>query len=74
MRPVKSQLNVARALVGSEGTCVTILEATLNLVPSPPRRAVAVIAFPDIYQAGRETRRPLFASMAPSAWRRWTTS
>ena len=44
--------NVARALVGSEGTCVTILEATLNLVPSPPERAVAVIGFPSIYQAG----------------------
>ncbi len=44
--------NVARALIGSEGTCVTILEATLNLVWSPPKRAVAVIAFPDIYQAG----------------------
>jgi len=29
--------NVARALVGSEGTCVTILEATARLVPS--RRA-----------------------------------
>lgn len=44
--------NVARALVGSEGTCVTILEATLNLVSSPPMRCVAVIGFPDIYQAG----------------------
>ncbi len=44
--------NVARALVGSEGTCVTILEATLNLVHSPPKRCVAVIGFPDIYQAG----------------------
>ena len=44
--------NVARALVGSEGTCVTILEATLNLVWSPPKRCVAVLAFPDIYQAG----------------------
>ena len=27
--------NVARALVGSEGTCVTILEATTRLVPEP---------------------------------------
>ncbi len=44
--------NVARALVGSEGTCVTILEATLNLVPSPPKRSVAVLGFPDIYTAG----------------------
>jgi FAD/FMN-containing dehydrogenase/Fe-S oxidoreductase len=44
--------NVARALIGSEGTCVTILEATLNLVPSPPKRCIALLAFPDIYQAG----------------------
>src|SRR5580704_3953921 len=28
--------HVARALVGSEGTCVTILEATCRLVESPP--------------------------------------
>lgn len=43
--------NVARALVGSEGTCVTVLEATLNLVHSPPKRALAVLGFPDIFQA-----------------------
>ena len=42
--------NVARALVGSEGTCVTVLEATCRLVESPPERALLVIAFPDIYQ------------------------
>jgi FAD/FMN-containing dehydrogenase len=44
--------NVARALVGSEGTCVTILEATLELVHSPPKRALAVLGFPDIFAAG----------------------
>ena len=42
--------HVARALVGSEGTCVTILEATCRLVKSPPERVLLVIAFPDIYQ------------------------
>ena len=42
--------HVARALVGSEGTCVTILEATCRLVESPPERALLVIAYPDIYQ------------------------
>jgi FAD/FMN-containing dehydrogenase len=31
--------HVARALVGSEGTCVTILEATTRLVYSPPARS-----------------------------------
>jgi FAD/FMN-containing dehydrogenase/Fe-S oxidoreductase len=41
---------VARALVGSEGTCVTILEATCRLVQSPPERVLLVIAYPDIYQ------------------------
>lgn len=43
--------NVARALVGSEGTCVTILEATLRLVPSPPCRSLLVVGFRDVYAA-----------------------
>jgi len=41
---------VARALVGSEGTCVTILEATCRLVESPQERVLLVAAYPDIYQ------------------------
>src|SRR5260370_10140468 len=45
-------LHVARALVGTEGTCVTVLEATLKLVPSPPYRTLAVLAYPDVYLAG----------------------
>lgn len=44
--------NVARALVGSEGTCITVLEATLDLVHSPPARALAVLGFEDIFKAG----------------------
>ena len=43
--------NVAGALVGSEGTCVTILEATLQLVHSPPERSLVVLGYPDIYTA-----------------------
>jgi FAD/FMN-containing dehydrogenase/Fe-S oxidoreductase len=42
--------HIARALVGSEGTCVTVLEATCRLVESPPQRVLAVVAYPDIYQ------------------------
>jgi FAD/FMN-containing dehydrogenase/Fe-S oxidoreductase len=42
--------HVARALVGSEGTCVTILEATCRLVESPPARVLLVVAYPDVYQ------------------------
>jgi FAD/FMN-containing dehydrogenase/Fe-S oxidoreductase len=43
--------NVARALVGSEGTCVTILSAELELVPSPPCRVLLVIGYEDVYVA-----------------------
>src|SRR5712691_4540595 len=42
--------HVARSLVGSEGTCVTVLEATCRLVESPPQRVLLVVAYPDIYQ------------------------
>ena len=42
--------HVARALVGSEGTCATTLEATCRLVESPPARVLLVVAYPDIYQ------------------------
>jgi FAD/FMN-containing dehydrogenase/Fe-S oxidoreductase len=44
--------NIARALVGSEGTCVTILEATLLLVPAPKSRSLLVLGYPDVYSAG----------------------
>jgi FAD/FMN-containing dehydrogenase/Fe-S oxidoreductase len=43
--------NVARALVGSEGTCVTVLEATIRLINSPPHRAMLAVGYPDLIQA-----------------------
>jgi FAD/FMN-containing dehydrogenase/Fe-S oxidoreductase len=46
----ENNFHVARALVGSEGTCVTILEATCRLVESPPERVLLVIAYPDVFQ------------------------
>jgi len=44
--------DVARAVVGSEGTCVVILGAKLRLVPSPPGRALLVLGYPSVYEAG----------------------
>lgn len=44
--------NVAGALVGTEGTCVTVLEATTRLVYSPPHRVIIALGYPDIYVAG----------------------
>src|SRR5204863_760990 len=43
--------HVARALVGSEGTCVTTLEATCRLVESPPARVLLVVGCRDVYEA-----------------------
>ena len=43
--------NVARALVGTESTCVTVVEATVRLVHSPPHRAIAIFGFPDLATA-----------------------
>jgi FAD/FMN-containing dehydrogenase len=44
--------HMARALVGTEGTCVTVLEATTRLVYSPPARSLLVLGYPDVYTAG----------------------
>jgi FAD/FMN-containing dehydrogenase/Fe-S oxidoreductase len=43
--------NVAQALVGTEGSCVTVLGATLKLIPQMPERALVVLGYPDIFQA-----------------------
>jgi FAD/FMN-containing dehydrogenase/Fe-S oxidoreductase len=43
--------HVARALVGTEGTCVTVLEATVRLVSSPRARTLLVLGFSDAYIA-----------------------
>ena len=43
--------HVARALIGTEGTCVTVLEATTRLVYSPPARTLLVLGFADAFEA-----------------------
>ncbi|HEX5452478.1 MAG TPA: FAD-linked oxidase C-terminal domain-containing protein [Stellaceae bacterium] len=43
--------NLARALVGSEGTLALILGATVRLLPASKHRALAVIGYPDIASA-----------------------
>ncbi len=55
--------HLARALVGSEGTCVTILEATCRLVESPPARVLLVIGWPDVYICADHV--PLIMEHAP---------
>jgi FAD/FMN-containing dehydrogenase/Fe-S oxidoreductase len=43
--------NVARALVGSEGTLATVLEATVRLVHAPPCRSLLVLGYPSVFEA-----------------------
>jgi FAD/FMN-containing dehydrogenase/Fe-S oxidoreductase len=45
------RFNVARALVGTEGTCVTVLEAKVKLIPSPQHRVLVGIGYPDAFVA-----------------------
>lgn len=48
----EGRINLARALVGSEGTLVTILEATLDLIHNPPYQSLVVLGYPNVYHAG----------------------
>jgi FAD/FMN-containing dehydrogenase/Fe-S oxidoreductase len=48
----EKHFHIAQALVGSEGTCVTVLRARLKLVPIVKVRSLAVIGFPDVGASG----------------------
>ena len=47
----ESHFNVARALVGTEGTCAIILEAKVKLIHSPQHRALVGLGYRDIFAA-----------------------
>ena len=51
--------HVGRALVGSEGTCVNIVSAALNLTASPPHRVLTALVFPDKFLAADAVPRVL---------------
>ncbi|MFC5219554.1 FAD-binding and (Fe-S)-binding domain-containing protein [Streptomyces coerulescens] len=51
--------DVARALVGSEGTLVTVLHAELDLVPVPPRLSLLALGYDDICRAADDVPRLL---------------
>lgn len=48
----ENNFNVARALVGSEGTCVSILQARVRLIEKPHHTRLLVLGFNDIFDAG----------------------
>ena len=55
----ENSFHVARALVGSEGTCATVVGATLNLTASPPFRVLTALVFGDAFQAADAVPRVL---------------
>jgi FAD/FMN-containing dehydrogenase/Fe-S oxidoreductase len=57
--------NVARALVGTEGTCAVVLQVKVKLVASPPVRTLVVLGYDDIFTAGDRT--PLVMQHQPVA-------
>lgn len=61
----ENEFNVARALVGTEGTCAVTLQAKVRLVRSPSCRVLLVLGFADIYAAADAV--PHFTKFAPIA-------
>jgi FAD/FMN-containing dehydrogenase/Fe-S oxidoreductase len=57
--------NVARALVGTEGTCAITLQAKVRLVKSPAKRVLLVLGFADIFTAADAV--PHFMQCGPIA-------
>ncbi len=47
----ENNFHVARALVGTEGTCATVISARVNLIASPPHRVLTVLGFSDPFLA-----------------------
>jgi FAD/FMN-containing dehydrogenase/Fe-S oxidoreductase len=50
----ENRFHVARALVGTEGTCVTVLEAKLRLIHSPQYRTLVGLGYPDVFIAAEQ--------------------
>src|SRR6185436_12419694 len=63
--PGRENFNLARLLVGSEGTLAIILDATLRLVAPPKHRAMCVVQFHDLLESLAAT--PVILQHRPSA-------
>lgn len=57
--------DVARALVGSEGTCAVVTSAVMRCVPRATRTELVVVGYPDVVAAARDV--PTILRHDPSA-------
>ncbi|MGP9616712.1 FAD-binding and (Fe-S)-binding domain-containing protein [Arthrobacter sp. AOP36-A1-22] len=46
--------NIARAFVGSEGTCALVVRARMALVPKPASALLLCVGYPDVVEAARD--------------------
>ncbi|HVL35069.1 MAG TPA: FAD-binding and (Fe-S)-binding domain-containing protein [Burkholderiales bacterium] len=51
------RFELPRALVGTEGTCVVVLEADLRLVDAPPEVALLVLGYDSVFDAAADVPR-----------------
>ncbi len=65
LRLEDDRFNLARLIVGSEGTLATIIGVTVNLVPVPQAKALAVLHFDDLNAALESV--PALLELGPSA-------
>jgi FAD/FMN-containing dehydrogenase/Fe-S oxidoreductase len=59
----ENDFHVARSLVGSEGTCAVVLEATVNLIHSPQHRTLVGLGYDDVYMAAEDV--PAILELSP---------
>ncbi|MEM1513664.1 MAG: FAD-binding oxidoreductase [Candidatus Thermoplasmatota archaeon] len=62
-----SGYQIERLIVGSEGTLGIITEATIRLVPLPEKRAVALLPFNDVIDAGKCVSKIISSGITPSS-------
>ncbi len=55
--PEEGPLNLAKVVVGSEGTLATVTEATVRVVPIPPAKMLAALHFRTVVEAAAATVR-----------------
>ena len=61
--------NVARALVGTECTCATVLQVKLKLTPALLKRTLVIVEYDELADAAEHITED-HASGSRSAWRR----
>ncbi|THE19021.1 FAD-binding oxidoreductase, partial [Kocuria rosea] len=50
----EKKFNMARALVGSEGTCAVVVRARMKLVPKPASALLVCLGYEDVVEAARD--------------------